>query len=49
MIKIVTKLFQEKFGNFPGYIVRAPRRVNLPGEHVDYNNGCKASDGAKLL
>lgn len=39
MIKIVTKLFQEKFGNFPSYIVRAPGRVNLLGEYVDYNNG----------
>jgi galactokinase len=39
IIKIVTKFFQEKFGNFPSYIVRAPWHVNLLGEYVDYNNG----------
>jgi len=56
MIKIVTDLFKENLGYFPSYIVRAPGRVNLLGEHVDYNDGfaaeiyiCKASDGAKLL
>jgi galactokinase len=35
---IVTK-FQECFGETPTHVVRAPGRVNLLGEHVDYNDG----------
>ena len=31
--------FNEKFGRLPEYIARAPGRVNLLGEHVDYNDG----------
>src|SRR5215216_1696785 len=31
--------FQERFGEAPAYVVRAPGRVNLLGEHVDYNEG----------
>ena len=31
--------FQERFGEAPARIVRAPGRVNLLGEHVDYNDG----------
>jgi galactokinase len=31
--------FQEKFGRPPAYVARAPGRVNLLGEHVDYNGG----------
>ncbi|HEX5943231.1 MAG TPA: galactokinase family protein, partial [Anaerolineales bacterium] len=31
--------FQECFGEAPAHIVRAPGRVNLLGEHVDYNDG----------
>jgi galactokinase len=31
--------FQERFGEAPAYVVRAPGRVNLLGEHVDYNDG----------
>jgi galactokinase len=35
----VSLVFQEKFGHAPAYIARAPGRVNLLGEHLDYNDG----------
>jgi galactokinase len=35
----VTQAFKEKFGEEPQFIVRAPGRVNLIGEHTDYNDG----------
>lgn len=35
---VITR-FQEQFGERPKHIVRAPGRVNLLGEHVDYNDG----------
>ena len=35
----VTQAFKEKFGEDPQIIVRAPGRVNLIGEHTDYNDG----------
>ena len=35
----IAKVFQETFGSAPVHIVRAPGRVNLLGEHVDYNDG----------
>ena len=31
--------FKERFGEAPVHVVRAPGRVNLLGEHVDYNDG----------
>jgi galactokinase len=31
--------FHEQFGHPPAILVRAPGRVNLLGEHVDYNEG----------
>ena len=31
--------FREKFGGEPRVVVRAPGRVNLIGEHTDYNDG----------
>ena len=34
-----TNLFKEQFGNEPGRCFRAPGRVNLIGEHTDYNDG----------
>jgi galactokinase len=33
------QIFQEKFGYAPSHVARAPGRVNLLGEHVDYNDG----------
>ncbi|MCP5095349.1 MAG: galactokinase [Chloroflexi bacterium] len=35
----VTDAFIEQFGERPSTIVRAPGRVNLIGEHTDYNDG----------
>ncbi len=35
----IHQLFQQKFGAAPAFIARAPGRVNLLGEHVDYNDG----------
>jgi galactokinase len=31
--------FRERFGNDPRWVVAAPGRVNLVGEHIDYNDG----------
>jgi galactokinase len=35
----VTAEFQQRFGAAPTFVVRAPGRVNLIGEHTDYNDG----------
>jgi len=35
----LTVTYQHKFGQMPAHIARAPGRVNLLGEHVDYNDG----------
>jgi galactokinase len=35
----VTQIYREAFGEEPEIVVRAPGRVNLLGEHVDYNDG----------
>jgi galactokinase len=35
----LTATFQQHFGEAPTYIIRAPGRVNLIGEHTDYNDG----------
>jgi galactokinase len=32
-------IYRERFGHIPAHIARAPGRVNLLGEHVDYNDG----------
>src|SRR5688572_6644839 len=39
IIEQITNIFQETFGQMPAHIGRAPGRVNLLGEHVDYNDG----------
>ncbi len=35
----LSEKFSEHFGDLPRWIVRAPGRVNLIGEHTDYNGG----------
>jgi len=39
MIDALHKLFDEHFGAGPELVARAPGRVNLIGEHTDYNDG----------
>ena len=35
----IIRAFQERFGAGPEFLVRAPGRVNLIGDHTDYNDG----------
>ncbi len=35
----VTREFERRFGVPPAFVARAPGRVNLIGEHTDYNDG----------
>ena len=35
----VTEFFREKFGASPSAVFRAPGRINIIGEHTDYNDG----------
>jgi galactokinase len=39
IIDRITNVYRDKFGGDPAHIARAPGRVNLLGEHVDYNDG----------
>ncbi len=39
MLDHCTKAFIEHFGSNPAFLVRSPGRVNLIGEHTDYNDG----------
>jgi galactokinase len=36
---LVTSTFRQRFGKDPAYLALAPGRVNILGEHVDYNDG----------
>ncbi len=38
-VRQATSLFEERFGSGPSVLVSAPGRVNLLGEHTDYNAG----------
>src|SRR5512142_1920904 len=35
----ITSVFEHRFGRNPVAVFRAPGRVNLIGEHTDYNDG----------
>jgi galactokinase len=39
LIDQLKQSFAQRYGGDPAYIVRAPGRVNLIGEHTDYNDG----------
>ena len=39
LIKSTTDFFKEKFGNTPTQTVLSPGRINIIGEHIDYNDG----------
>jgi galactokinase len=36
---VIRREFAQRFGAAPRYVVRVPGRVNLIGEHTDYNDG----------
>jgi len=36
---VVVRAFEARFGEAPAFVARAPGRVNLIGEHTDYNDG----------
>jgi galactokinase len=35
----MTEVFQQQYGQLPSIIVRSPGRINIIGEHTDYNEG----------
>ena len=39
LVDRIVAQFRQRFGSAPEFIARAPGRVNLLGEHVDYNDG----------
>ena len=39
LIQNTTAFFKETFGNTPDKIVLSPGRINIIGEHIDYNDG----------
>ncbi len=36
---LVTRTFRQRFGKEPAFVALAPGRVNILGEHVDFNDG----------
>ena len=38
-VPALTSAFQQRFGAAPDLLLRAPGRINLIGEHTDYNDG----------
>src|SRR3954452_16793656 len=38
-VQEVERKYADLFGSQPEFVVRAPGRVNLIGEHTDYNDG----------
>ena len=38
-LETINEVFSNRFGTAPMFVVRAPGRVNLIGEHTDYNEG----------
>ncbi|XP_038067649.1 galactokinase-like [Patiria miniata] len=39
LVQDASRVFEEKFGSKPGVAACAPGRINLIGEHTDYNDG----------
>ncbi|HSL28072.1 MAG TPA: galactokinase family protein, partial [Anaerolineales bacterium] len=39
LIDYIKSVFRDRFGSAPAHLARAPGRVNLLGDHVDYNDG----------
>lgn len=39
-LQYAKKVFTDRLGGTPSVVAYAPGRVNLIGEHTDYNNGC---------
>ena len=39
LVRQATNQFRQQFGRDPRWITAAPGRVNLIGEHIDYNDG----------
>jgi galactokinase len=37
--QLAARAYKGKFGEEPGLVASAPGRVNLIGEHTDYNGG----------
>ena len=39
LVALCNQQFNEKFGENPEKIVLSPGRINIIGEHIDYNHG----------